>query len=203
MDSERKYCTNCGAEIDINADFCPKCGVKKNKIKKFCENCGHSVTEEQDFCKNCGHKLSSSLDLSKGKAVFDKFKEEASTKTNNLSESASRITGHKIKPAHIVGTAVVALVVIVGIFFLIPKPISGKYTKTVSFLGIEGQETYDFDGSKKVDILENGKKTQDGTYQVKDDTVTINLKNRKNVGTISKDKKSILINGLQYKKEKD
>lgn len=203
MDSERKYCTNCGAEIDINAEFCPKCGVKANKMKKFCENCGHAVTDEQDFCKNCGHKLSTSLDLSKGKEVFDKFKEEASTKTNNLSKSASRITGHNIKPVHIIGTAVVALVVVVGIFFLIPKPLSGKYTKTVTFLGIEGQETYDFDGSKKVDILENGKKTQDGTYQVKDDTVTINLKHRKNVGTISKDKKSILIDGLQYKKEKD
>lgn len=27
-ESETKYCSNCGSEIDINAEICPKCGVR-------------------------------------------------------------------------------------------------------------------------------------------------------------------------------
>ena len=26
---ETKYCTNCGAEIDLKAEICPKCGVRQ------------------------------------------------------------------------------------------------------------------------------------------------------------------------------
>ncbi len=29
-----KFCVNCGAEIDINAEICPKCGVRQPFIKK-------------------------------------------------------------------------------------------------------------------------------------------------------------------------
>ena len=28
MEKETKFCSNCGAEIDINAEICPKCGVR-------------------------------------------------------------------------------------------------------------------------------------------------------------------------------
>jgi hypothetical protein len=28
LERRTKFCTNCGAEIDINAEFCPKCGVR-------------------------------------------------------------------------------------------------------------------------------------------------------------------------------
>ncbi|WP_276954746.1 zinc ribbon domain-containing protein [Methanobrevibacter woesei] len=30
--SETKYCSNCGAEIDIKAEICPKCGVRQPNI---------------------------------------------------------------------------------------------------------------------------------------------------------------------------
>ena len=28
MEKEMKFCSNCGAEIDKNAEICPKCGVR-------------------------------------------------------------------------------------------------------------------------------------------------------------------------------
>lgn len=28
MEKETKFCSNCGAEIDKNAEICPKCGVR-------------------------------------------------------------------------------------------------------------------------------------------------------------------------------
>ena len=31
MEKERKFCTNCGEEIDIRAEICPKCGVRTRK----------------------------------------------------------------------------------------------------------------------------------------------------------------------------
>jgi len=30
--SETKYCSNCGAVIDINAEICPKCGVRVEPV---------------------------------------------------------------------------------------------------------------------------------------------------------------------------
>ena len=32
MTKNIKYCTNCGAKIDIKAEICPKCGVRQPSI---------------------------------------------------------------------------------------------------------------------------------------------------------------------------
>lgn len=34
MSSPRKFCHNCGAEIDARAEICPSCGLRQLDIKK-------------------------------------------------------------------------------------------------------------------------------------------------------------------------
>lgn len=53
---KKKFCTNCGAQVNPDANFCNQCGVKIIKILK-CPNCGVKVKKEFKFCENCGKPL--------------------------------------------------------------------------------------------------------------------------------------------------
>lgn len=60
-------CTNCGAEIDVNAAFCPSCGTKNEFLAKqqeaqeaserHCPNCGAAVKDDAVFCPECGNRV--------------------------------------------------------------------------------------------------------------------------------------------------
>lgn len=47
-------CPKCGTLND--GKFCSECGSAKI-IKKYCPNCGHQVDANQKFCGNCGKNL--------------------------------------------------------------------------------------------------------------------------------------------------
>lgn len=60
------FCTNCGKNLDENADFCTSCGTKLNKDdtqkrindnQLFCISCGKKLEREEEFCTSCGTKL--------------------------------------------------------------------------------------------------------------------------------------------------
>lgn len=46
-------CSNCGA--NVTGKFCSECGAPVEISKKFCSNCGKEVSGK--FCNNCGTKL--------------------------------------------------------------------------------------------------------------------------------------------------
>lgn len=66
-----KYCSNCGAENDLDVKFCGECGndtfltyneiINKRKEEerlktiKICKKCGYEVKKEKKFCTNCGN----------------------------------------------------------------------------------------------------------------------------------------------------
>ena len=52
--SQKKFCPNCGAEINGNPKFCPECG---QKMKHVCPDCGTEVKASAKFCPECGRKL--------------------------------------------------------------------------------------------------------------------------------------------------
>lgn len=63
----KKFCTNCGAQIDANAKFCNECGAQNNSqnrrkeeyvgtIKK-CPSCGSEIPSFAIKCPACGHEL--------------------------------------------------------------------------------------------------------------------------------------------------
>jgi membrane protease subunit (stomatin/prohibitin family) len=52
----KKFCSECGTEIDINAKFCPNCGTQA-KEEKVCPKCGAQVKQGSKFCSQCGNKL--------------------------------------------------------------------------------------------------------------------------------------------------
>ncbi len=56
VDSDVKYCQNCGASSQIDSRFCTNCGAKFEEELK-CMNCGASVELDDKFCTNCGNKL--------------------------------------------------------------------------------------------------------------------------------------------------
>ena len=59
-DLDKKYCLNCGAEIDSNYTFCKNCGCKiepKEMKAKYCPYCGAEINDDYIFCKYCGKKL--------------------------------------------------------------------------------------------------------------------------------------------------
>lgn len=53
-----EYCTNCGAQIKINAKFCPECGKKiETDTSNCCPECGNEIDEDEEFCSKCGKSL--------------------------------------------------------------------------------------------------------------------------------------------------
>ena len=79
--SETKYCSNCGAEIDIKAEICPKCGVRESvhavektvkveKTTKFCANCGAEIDIKAEICPKCGVRQSNINSQSSDKNVW-------------------------------------------------------------------------------------------------------------------------------------
>lgn len=45
---ETKFCPNCGAEIDINAEICPKCGVRVMEAPKSAPRTEYVVRNEKN-----------------------------------------------------------------------------------------------------------------------------------------------------------
>ena len=63
---EKKFCTNCGSQLNEGAKFCPNCGNSigstndsETRQKKFCTNCGSQLNEGSKFCSNCGNSIAS------------------------------------------------------------------------------------------------------------------------------------------------
>lgn len=88
VEEEKRFCKNCGAEVD--GDFCSNCGApvvketpnsykevpeKVEETKRFCLNCGAEV--EGQFCSNCGASVTGTDQVSVSKnAADDDFKSE-------------------------------------------------------------------------------------------------------------------------------
>lgn len=55
QNGEKKYCSNCGKQIDVDAKFCSGCG-KSLAAEQTCSNCGRALKDDENFCPNCGTK---------------------------------------------------------------------------------------------------------------------------------------------------
>lgn len=57
----KKYCWNCGAELDNDARICSNCGVRIQSVRKKCPYCGNAENEGNAvYCGNCGRKIDKS-----------------------------------------------------------------------------------------------------------------------------------------------
>lgn len=54
MTETKNYCTNCGKEMNEQAEICTSCGVRKGKVINYCYSCGGEVKPEQEMCLGCG-----------------------------------------------------------------------------------------------------------------------------------------------------
>lgn len=52
--TEKLYCTNCGEEMNHEAEVCTSCGVRVGRVINNCYHCGNKVQENQELCLNCG-----------------------------------------------------------------------------------------------------------------------------------------------------
>lgn len=60
-----KFCSNCGAEIEVATVFCPQCGFKFNREEiqheevptKFCQSCGKKININAEICPHCGVRV--------------------------------------------------------------------------------------------------------------------------------------------------
>lgn len=48
------YCTNCGKEMNAEAEICTSCGVRQGKTIHYCYHCGGEIQENQELCLTCG-----------------------------------------------------------------------------------------------------------------------------------------------------
>lgn len=57
----KKFCSNCGAQLSTDVNFCPKCGVKVSESakegKRFCPMCGMETESDAAFCPGCGTEI--------------------------------------------------------------------------------------------------------------------------------------------------
>lgn len=53
--SQKKFCQNCGAQLESVASFCQNCGAK-TAAAKSCQKCGFIFERDGNFCPNCGAK---------------------------------------------------------------------------------------------------------------------------------------------------
>lgn len=54
---EKRFCMNCGTELDADHKFCLNCGTSVDAFdgeEKFCMNCGNALSKSDLFCLNCG-----------------------------------------------------------------------------------------------------------------------------------------------------
>ena len=57
----KKYCWNCGAELDNDARICSNCGIRIQSVRKKCPYCGNAENEGNAvYCGNCGRKIDKS-----------------------------------------------------------------------------------------------------------------------------------------------
>lgn len=64
-EKKHKFCTSCGAKMDISLPVCTNCGKafpKEHHTKqyKFCTNCGSQMDSVLPFCTNCGQAFNDS-----------------------------------------------------------------------------------------------------------------------------------------------
>ena len=52
----KRFCMNCGYELNGNAMFCEMCGTKVETGKDTCLKCGYSFSNDARFCPVCGTK---------------------------------------------------------------------------------------------------------------------------------------------------
>lgn len=60
-----KFCSNCGAEIEVATVFCPQCGFRFNQEEiqhdevqtKFCQSCGKKININAEICPHCGVRV--------------------------------------------------------------------------------------------------------------------------------------------------
>ncbi len=51
-----KFCDNCGARVNEDAEYCEECGKKILKSNDTCANCGYKFERNSKFCPKCGKK---------------------------------------------------------------------------------------------------------------------------------------------------
>lgn len=54
----KKYCKNCGSEMNPKATICTRCGFSFGTGNAFCHHCGQNVQPGQAICIKCGCSLS-------------------------------------------------------------------------------------------------------------------------------------------------
>ncbi|WP_054750658.1 hypothetical protein [Lacticaseibacillus thailandensis] len=108
----------------------------------------------------------------------------------------------RIKPSWLIGIAVVAVVVIVGVVMVMPKHLSGSYSAKVQILWSTSTDTLEFKGNK---VHEKGTHNN-GTYKIKGNKLDMTLDGDHKTATLSKDKKSFDLTAfgmkLHYTKDK-
>ena len=54
--ADKRFCSNCGKELDIEAKFCSGCGKALAVSNNMCTKCGREFKNDENFCPKCGTK---------------------------------------------------------------------------------------------------------------------------------------------------
>ena len=131
-------CPHCGKEVSNQAEFCMYCGNSlKQEAGRVCSNCGEVLKEDDSFCFQCGTpcgNVNSSTQASKM---------QTQSEPSDTTVQAAPIANQKRKPtALIVGIAALAVLVIIGGFFIFQNLRKSAYRQQVTNLASEMQEGF-------------------------------------------------------------
>ena len=151
-------CSNCGEPLGDGQGFCPKCGTKKEVVEEkqpnVCAGCGAQMAEGQEFCSSCGQKATV--------AVAPEFANAVDQFNQNVVAPQKK----KFKPMTIIAIAIAAILVVVVGSKLVNN-FDGEY------LYVSGDSYYSYTFEDGEYEYESDDDSEEGTYEVDKDSVTI------------------------------
>ncbi|WP_407374400.1 zinc ribbon domain-containing protein [Methanobrevibacter sp.] len=148
-----KYCKNCGAPLNENAQFCPDCGRevehKRKHTHKFCPNCGEKIDYDENFCRHCGAQI-----------------------------KAPQPVRQSVLEKHKTPILIATVIIIITAFSLIAitslSPIGGQNVE-VDTIGFNIPEDFILDPDSEIDTEQYGIHTSSKVWNKSDDYIQIDV----------------------------
>lgn len=181
-----KFCPNCGFQLVGGEKFCPKCGFDLENVEAPNGGVGNTTPSGQP-------QSNVAMSQATSQPIDEALSNPAPTASSNQT-TVVKNAKPKMNPKWILGGVALIVILIVGYTLFFSKKVSGTYYVT------NGEETEQitFSGDKFKISAPDSDETIEGTFEVKDDILTLIYQGEKETAALSSDHKSFYIGEKKY-----